>query len=84
MTDITRETLADRIANSGARLKKLLEFQAPEIVIEGERALLLKFLIDFPVNAEAQEMFRQARIRNDEQEHKFLEAHGFYDDVLKS
>lgn len=74
---------ADRIATRANRLLKLVQLKAPGIVIESARQLVLEAALDFPVNEEAREAWRESKVmlQNDEQQH--LMKTGYYDDVLK-
>ena len=74
---------ADRIATRASRLLRLVQLKAPSIVIESERQLVLDAALDFPVDEEARESWRESRalLHNDEQQH--LMKTGYYDDILK-
>ncbi len=75
--------LADRIATRASRLLRLVQLKAPSIVIEAERKLVLDAALDFPVDEEARESWRESKLmlQHDEQQH--LMKTGYYDDIIK-
>ena len=74
---------AECIARRADRLMRLVQLKAPAIVTESARKLVVDAALDFPVDEEAREMWREtnAQIQNDEQEH--LKKTGYYDEILK-
>lgn len=48
-----RRLVAIMLSNRAARLLRLVELKAPEVVIEQERRLVGKALAEFPIDAEA-------------------------------
>ena len=74
---------AERIAKRADRLLRFVQLKAPAIVIESARKLVVDAALDFPVDEEAREMWREtnAQIQNDEQEH--LKKTGYYDNIYK-
>lgn len=77
------ETRAENIAGSAARLAKFCALKAPAIVIERERQMLLRKLILFPVDREAQEAVEACDISISNDEQAALDKFGYYDDLKR-
>lgn len=77
----TEVEYAEDIKASADRLVSLCKLQAPEIIIEGERRLLFKRLINFPVYRTAQAKREQLDIAVSQKEQDYLLEHGYYNDI---
>jgi hypothetical protein len=83
MEDESLEYYANKINESSDRLLRLCNVDAPKLIIEMERSLLLSKIMHFPVDREA--YLSNKEIKNNivikEQEH--LAKTGYYDDIEK-
>ena len=75
---------AKKIKESADRLFRLCELIAPELIIEQERRLLFKHLINFPVDRETQTRSESLSCEMASKEQDFLVENGFYTEVLGS
>lgn len=75
---------AQLLEDNAVRLRKLIELDAPKIVVESARASLFKKLFNFPVDEEARRMNKELddEIRKGEQE--FLSKHGYYEEIANT
>jgi len=78
---LSRNERAEAIKSSANRLHKLCALEAPNIIIEMERALLFKKLMAFPVDADAHAMRLRVAAETYSEQQEFLFANGFYRDV---
>jgi hypothetical protein len=74
---------AKSIEASARRLAKLVSLNAPGLIIEGERHLLLKKLISFPADAEYIATREDVDSKIREHEEEWLKKTGYFDDVIK-
>lgn len=75
------EGRADRMSTRAARLHRLIKLKAPSIVIEQARRLVFDSLMHFPIDDEAAKAADRVKRDLDAHEQKFLQEHGYYDDV---
>ena len=74
----TREDRAGFIKDGAKRLCRLLDLKAPELIIEMERASLMRKIMAFPVDTECQALAERVKEENNRDEHDFLFANGYY------
>lgn len=72
--------LTELIQNSAFRLNRLVELKGPKLAIENERRLLLRRVLDIPVDTETQLRAQYQEILLKQEEQDFLIEHGFYDE----
>lgn len=77
----TREDRAGFIVDGAKRLSRLLALKAPEIIIEMERASLMRKITSFPVDSESQAAAWRVKEEMHRDEQDFLFANGYYRDV---
>lgn len=83
-TPMTLQEHAEWIKRSADRLVTFCSMKQPILsVIESERHLLLRKLIDFPVDTAAQAMHLAVRTAAHQSEQHHLITTGFYDEVLR-
>ena len=72
--------LTELIQDSAFRLNRLVELNSPKLLIENERRLLVRRVLDFPVDREAQLKAQYQEMLLKQEEQDFLIEHGFYDE----
>lgn len=75
------EGRADRMATRATRLHRLIKLKAPAIIIEQARRLVFDSLMHFPIDDEAAKSADRVKRDLDAHEQKFLQEHGYYDDL---
>ena len=74
---LTRHTYALQLHSLSQRLLHLIELGAPEMVIESERQLVLKAVLDFPVDSTAQARCRIFKVQELLDEATFLKENKY-------
>ena len=75
------EGRADSMVTRAKRLHRLINVQAPAIIIEQARRLVFDSLMHFPIDAEAAKAADRVQRDLNVHEQKFLHEHGYYDDL---
>jgi DNA-directed RNA polymerase beta' subunit len=78
-----RRRIAQSIVNSAARMIRFIELDAPPLIIENERVLMMKHVMNMPVETEFQLQAQKIRAEIESEESKFLVDHGYDDEILK-
>lgn len=77
----SRKLWAKLLADRAARFKKLVDLNAPEIIIERERKMIAEALFNYPAHIESQVSYRAHESENIAEREGFLFKHGFYPDI---
>lgn len=81
---MSRAAYADALVRCSTRMRTFVTMKNPiELLVEAERMLLLKYLLDFPVNAEAQASRQRTNLFIEQAAADHLMKTGYYDDVLR-